>query len=32
MQGLDKIMDLRGFYIKTGQMAASNIGNGKLKS
>ncbi len=26
-QGLDKIMELRGFYIKTGQMAASNIGN-----
>jgi hypothetical protein len=27
-QGLDKIMELRGFYIKAGQMAASNIGNG----
>lgn len=27
-QGLDKINELRGFYIKAGQMAASNIGNG----
>jgi aarF domain-containing kinase len=25
--GLDKIMELRGFYVKSGQMAAANIGN-----
>jgi len=27
-QGLDKILELRGFYIKSGQMCAANIGNG----
>ena len=27
-KGLDKILELGGFYIKSGQMAASNIGNG----
>ena len=26
-EGLDKILELGGFYIKSGQMAASNIGN-----
>jgi aarF domain-containing kinase len=26
-QGLQKILELRGFYIKCGQMCASNIGN-----
>lgn len=26
-RALDKILELRGFYIKVGQMAASNIGN-----
>jgi aarF domain-containing kinase len=26
-QGLDKILELRGFYIKSGQMCAANIGN-----
>jgi len=25
--GLDKIMELQGFYVKSGQMAAANIGN-----
>ncbi|GMH61085.1 hypothetical protein TrST_g378 [Triparma strigata] len=25
-RGLEKILDLRGFYVKTGQMAATNIG------
>ena len=27
-QGLEKILELRGFYIKSGQMCAANIGNG----
>ena len=27
-QGLEKILSLRGFYIKSGQMVATNIGNG----
>jgi aarF domain-containing kinase len=27
-QGLDKILELGGFYIKSGQMCAANIGNG----
>ena len=26
-QGLEKILELRGFYIKSGQLAAANIGN-----
>lgn len=26
-EGLEKILELRGFYIKSGQMAAANIGN-----
>lgn len=26
-QGLEKILELRGFYIKSGQMCAANIGN-----
>ena len=26
-QGLDKILELQGFYVKSGQMAAANIGN-----
>lgn len=26
-EGLDKILELRGFYIKSGQMCAANIGN-----
>ena len=26
-EGLDKILELQGFYIKCGQMAAANIGN-----
>jgi hypothetical protein len=26
-KALNKILELRGFYIKTGQMAASNVGN-----
>ena len=26
-KGLDKILELRGFYIKSGQLAAANIGN-----
>lgn len=25
--GLDKIMELQGFYVKSGQMCAANIGN-----
>lgn len=29
-QGLEKILELRGFYIKSGQMCAANIGNGTL--
>lgn len=27
-KGLEKILSLRGFYIKCGQMAAANVGNG----
>ncbi len=31
-QGLEKILDLGGFYIKSGQMCAANIGNGETET
>lgn len=27
LKGLNKILELQGFYVKSGQMAAANIGN-----